>query len=91
MENTNIERPNTVAGLLEKRAQLAGKLKYLRAEERKVICDLDHIDAAKGDGRKQFNTKRRSIVTLASAARVAAPAPGWCRQRRPLIPASNGR
>lgn len=46
MENTNIERPNTVAGLLEKRAQLAGKLKYLRAEERKVICDLDHIDAA---------------------------------------------
>lgn len=46
MENTNIERPNTVAGLLEKRAQLAGKLKYLRAEERKVICDLDHMDAA---------------------------------------------
>jgi len=46
MENTNIERPNTVAGLLEKRAQLAGALKYLRAEERKVICDLDHIDAA---------------------------------------------
>lgn len=41
-----IERPNTVLGLLDKRAQLAGKLKYLRAEERKVICDLDHIDAA---------------------------------------------
>lgn len=40
------ERPNTVAGLVEKRAELAGKLKYLRAEARKVICDLDHIDAA---------------------------------------------
>jgi hypothetical protein len=44
--NNDIERPNTVLGLLDKRAQLAGKLKYLRAEERKVICDLDHIDAA---------------------------------------------
>jgi hypothetical protein len=40
------ERPNTVAGLIEKRAQLSAMLKYLRAEERKVICDLDHIDAA---------------------------------------------
>lgn len=46
MENTKPERPNTVAGLVEKRAQLAGQLKHLRAEERKVICDLDHIDAA---------------------------------------------
>lgn len=46
MENAQPERPNTVAGLVEKRAQLAGQLKYLRAEERKIICDLDHIDAA---------------------------------------------
>lgn len=44
MENKP-ERPNTVAGLIEKRAQLAGMLKYLRAEQRKVICDLDHLDA----------------------------------------------
>lgn len=44
MENQP-ERPNTVAGLIEKRAQLAGMLKYHRAEERKIICDLDHIDA----------------------------------------------
>lgn len=46
MENDSPERPNTVAGLLEKRALLAGRLKFLRAEERKTICDLDHIDAA---------------------------------------------
>lgn len=45
MENTP-ERPNTVAGLVEKRAQLAGMLKHHRAEERRIICDLDHLDAA---------------------------------------------
>lgn len=46
MENAKPQRPNTVAGLIEKRAQLAGMLKYHRAEERKIICDLDHLDAA---------------------------------------------
>jgi hypothetical protein len=44
MENKP-ERPNTVAGLLEKRAHLAGMIKFHRAELRKVICDLDHVDA----------------------------------------------
>jgi hypothetical protein len=44
MENKP-ERPNTIAGLLEKRAQLAGMIKFHRAELRKVICDLDHVDA----------------------------------------------
>lgn len=46
MTQTKIERPNTVAGLLEKRAELAKLLAHLRAEEKKVICDLDHVDAA---------------------------------------------
>jgi hypothetical protein len=46
MENAKPQRPNTVAGLIEKRAQLAGMLKHHRAEERKIICDLDHLDAA---------------------------------------------
>lgn len=41
-----MERPNTISGLVEKRAALAKLLKDLRADERKVICDLDHIDAA---------------------------------------------
>lgn len=41
-----MERPNTLAGLVEKRAALAKLLKDLRADERNVVCDLDHIDAA---------------------------------------------
>lgn len=45
MENEQPERPNTVAGLIEKRAYLAGLMKHHRAELRKVICDLDHVDA----------------------------------------------
>ncbi|WP_339914104.1 hypothetical protein [uncultured Brevundimonas sp.] len=43
MEN---ERPNTVAGLLSKRAELAKLLKRVRADERLIISDLDHIDGA---------------------------------------------
>lgn len=41
-----MDRPNTVAGLLEKRAELAGKIKFHRKELQKLICDLDHVDAA---------------------------------------------
>lgn len=44
--NTNYERPNTIAGLVAKRDELAKLLKRIRADEKKVICDLDHIDAA---------------------------------------------
>jgi hypothetical protein len=40
------ERPHTVAGLLDKRAELASLLKFHNAEVRKIICDLDHLDAA---------------------------------------------
>lgn len=46
MTQPKTERPNTVAGLVEKRAELAKLLKHLRSEEKKVICDLDHVDAA---------------------------------------------
>lgn len=49
MENVvpqDFDRPNTVSGLMAKRKQLAKLLKDLRAEQRKVISDLDHIDAA---------------------------------------------
>lgn len=41
-----LERPNTISGLLDKRAELAALLKFHRAELRKIICDLDHLDAA---------------------------------------------
>jgi hypothetical protein len=46
MEDTNVERPNTVAGLLSKRAELANLLKRVRADERRIIADLDHVDGA---------------------------------------------
>ncbi|KQZ29378.1 hypothetical protein [Caulobacter sp. Root1472] len=73
MENKP-ERPNTVAGLLEKRAQLAGIIKFHRAELRKVICDLDHIDAtirmfdAKADINRvaRYPTKHRATKGQAS-------------------------
>jgi len=40
------ERPNTVAGLVAKRAEIAGKIDALREDLRQLIVDLDHIDAA---------------------------------------------
>ena len=40
-----MERPNTIAGLQEKRAELTKLHKHLVAEAKKVVCDLDHIDA----------------------------------------------
>lgn len=46
MEHEGFDRPRTIAGLIAKRSELALLLKQLRADERKVICDLDHIDAA---------------------------------------------
>ncbi len=46
MEHEGYDRPRTIAGLIEKRTELAVLLKRLRADERKVICDLDHVDAA---------------------------------------------
>ena len=40
------ERPNTVAGLVEKRAQIAGQIDQARATLRQLIIDFDHVDAA---------------------------------------------
>ena len=41
-----MDRPNTVAGLLAKRQQLQAVRLQMEAELRKVVCDLDHLDAA---------------------------------------------
>lgn len=41
-----VARPNTVAGLIAKRAELSKLRDQLEAEARKVTCDLDHLDAA---------------------------------------------
>jgi hypothetical protein len=41
-----VDRPNTLAGLSEKRAEIAGQISHTRAALRQLIIDLDHIDAA---------------------------------------------
>jgi hypothetical protein len=40
------ERPNTIAGLVAKRAEIAGQIAQARAMLRQLIIDLDHVDAA---------------------------------------------
>ena len=40
-----VERPNTLAGLIEKRRELAGKIEYHQNELRQAAADLDHLDA----------------------------------------------
>ena len=40
-----MERPNTIAGLQAKRAELLKLQKHLVAEAKKVLCDIDHLDA----------------------------------------------
>ena len=39
------DRPNTVAGLIEKRREIAGKIDYVQRELRALVADPDHIDA----------------------------------------------
>lgn len=41
-----VERPNTLAGLVDKRREIAGKVAETRAALRQYIIDLDHVDAA---------------------------------------------
>ncbi len=40
-----VERPNTVAGLQAKRAELVKLRDHLIANAKKVTCDIDHLDA----------------------------------------------
>ncbi len=39
------ERPNTVSGLLDRRAELGALVKRYQTELHKIVCDLDHLDA----------------------------------------------
>jgi hypothetical protein len=41
-----MERPNTVSGLVAKRAELVAVRKALERDIRTVTCDIDHLDAA---------------------------------------------
>jgi hypothetical protein len=40
-----MERPNTISGLQAKRTELVTLRKQLVSEAKKVLCDIDHIDA----------------------------------------------
>lgn len=40
-----MERPNTIAGLQAKRAELIKLHSQLVADAKKVLCDIDHLDA----------------------------------------------
>ncbi|HEY1224702.1 MAG TPA: hypothetical protein VGE54_05690 [Brevundimonas sp.] len=63
-----MERPNTIAGLNAKRAELVKLRAELERETRKVVCDIDHIDACirlfdpEADVRavKRYATKHRA-------------------------------
>lgn len=39
------KRPHTISGLLDKRADITSRIKFHRQELRKLVCDLDHLDA----------------------------------------------
>ena len=41
-----MERPNTVAGLIDKRREISGRIEHLQAELNDLIIDLDHVDHA---------------------------------------------
>lgn len=40
-----VERPNTVAGLVEKRAEIAGEIGHLQARLRDLLIALDNLDS----------------------------------------------
>lgn len=41
-----MENEHTIAGLIRKRAELAGRIEHCQAELRQLVIDLQHIDAA---------------------------------------------
>jgi hypothetical protein len=66
------ERPNTVFGLLDKRAELVKLQQQLETDLRKVICDIDHLDAAIGGFRNEAQrVKQSGFGRLCQAPRVA--------------------
>ena len=44
MDSQPVERPNTVAGLIEKRREIAGKIEHHQRALNELIIDLDHVD-----------------------------------------------
>ena len=46
LDNVSRERPNTLSGLVAKRAELVKLRDRLEADIRAVTCDIDHLEAA---------------------------------------------
>jgi hypothetical protein len=90
------ERPNTVFGLLDKRAELVKLQQQLETDLRKVICDIDHLDAAirlfdpetTNEARARYATQHRAkkghvIRFVLEWLRPASGAPRHGRSRTP--------
>ena len=41
-----MERPHTIAGLIDKRRKILGEIEWLQAKLKELIIDLDHMDHA---------------------------------------------
>jgi hypothetical protein len=54
-----MERPNTISGLQAKRAELVKLHDQLIADAKKVVCDIDHIDATIRIFDPEADTSRR--------------------------------
>jgi hypothetical protein len=44
MDKPPVERPNTVAGLIEKRREIAGQIGHYQRLLNELVIDLDHVD-----------------------------------------------
>jgi hypothetical protein len=71
------KRPNTLAGLVEKRAEIAGQIAHTRAMLRQLIIDLDHVDAAIRIFDPSYDAEgiRQKIPTAAHRALRGRPDP----------------
>lgn len=79
-----VQRPNTVAGLLAKKAELERLRDGLEADLRAVTADLDHLDAAirlfgetqtRGRYMRQYRAKKGSVRRFVIAALRDASGP----------------
>lgn len=79
-----MERPNTIAGLQAKKAQLVALRTQLEADLRSIVSDIDHLDGAialfaKSEGHtryvRQYRAKKGSVRRFILAMLRDATAP----------------
>ena len=86
--NWEMERPNTVAGLIEKRRELVARLTLARDEVKALTCGIDAIDvvlklfAPEIDGR----TAKPMRLPIPHAAGKGCSAPHWSCYASPARP-----